>query len=290
MVISSMQNPRIKAIRALSQRKRRQETGLFFAEGIRLAGEAVQTEADVETLVVAPDLLRSDFGRDTVRRAREEGVEILEVGADVFRSLSGKDGPSGIGVVARQRWTALDDAGVRLEGSDASTDEAGADGASPNDATAAATLGWVVLEDVGSPGNLGSILRTCDATGATGVILLGATTDPYDPEAVRGSMGAVFSQQIVRSSLEALIQWKRQINIPMIGTSDAAPADFRTATYAPPLLLFLGSEQHGLSREVMDACDTVVRIPMAGRADSLNLAVAAGVMLYEVLRRVRDTR
>ncbi len=280
MAITSLQNPRIKAIRALSQRKRRQETGLFFAEGIRLVGEAVQTGADVETLVVAPDLLRSDFGRDTVRRAREEGVEILEVGAEVFRSLSGKDGPAGIGVVARQRWTALDDTGVGLEGG----------GSSPNDAAAAATLGWVVLEDVGSPGNLGSILRTSEAVGGAGVILLGATTDPYDPEAVRGSMGAVFSQQIVRSSLEALIQWKRQINIPMIGTSDAAPADFRSATYAPPLLLCLGGEQHGLSKEAIEACDTVVSIPMAGRADSLNLAVAAGVMLYEVLYQARDTR
>ena len=280
MAITSLQNPRIKAIRALSQRKRRQETGLFFAEGIRLVGEAVQTGADVETLVVATELLRSDFGRDTVRRAREEGVEILKVGAEVFRSLSGKDGPSGIGVVARQRWTALDDTGVGLEGG----------GSSPNDAAAAATLGWVVLEDVGSPGNLGSILRTSEAVGGAGVILLGATTDPYDPEAVRGSMGAVFSQQIVRSSLEALIQWKRQINIPMIGTSDAAPADFRSATYAPPLLLCLGGEQHGLSKEAIEACDTVVSIPMAGRADSLNLAVAAGVMLYEVLYQARDTR
>lgn len=265
MAITSLQNPRIKAIRALSQRKRRQETGLFFAEGIRLVGEAVQNRANVETLVVAPELLRSDFGRDTVRRAREEGTEVLEVGADVFRSLSGKDGPSGIGVVARQRWTALDDV--------ASAD----------------TLGWVVLDDVGNPGNLGSILRTCDATGATGVILLGNTVDPYDPEAIRGSMGAVFSQQVIRSSLEALIQWKRETGIPMIGTSDAAPADFRSATYAPPLLLCLGGEQHGLSKEAMVACDTIVRIPMAGRADSLNLAVAAGVMLYEVLSRARDT-
>ncbi|MCY3555594.1 MAG: RNA methyltransferase [Gemmatimonadetes bacterium] len=279
MAITSLQNPRIKAIRALSRRKRRQETGLFFAEGIRLVGEAVQTGTDIETLVVAPELLRSDFGRDTVRRAREEGVEILKVGAEVFRSLSGKDGPSGIGVVARQRWTALDDTGVGLEGG----------GSSPNDAAAAATLGWVVLEDVGSPGNLGSILRTSEAVGGAGVILLGATTDPYDPEAVRGSMGAVFSQQIVRSSLESLIQWKRQINIPMIGTSDAAPADFRSATYAPPLLLCLGGEQHGLSNEALEACDTVVRIPMAGRADSLNLSVAAGVMLYEVLHQAWDT-
>lgn len=283
MVITSLQNPRIKAIRALSQRKRRQETGLFFAEGIRLAGEAVQTGAVVETLVVAPDLLRSDFGRDTVRRTREEGVEILEVGADVFRSLSGKDGPAGIGVVARQRWSALDEAGVGLGSGDASTSDAVS-----NDASSADTLGWVVLEDVGSPGNLGSILRTCDATGATGVILLGDTADPYDPEAVRGSMGAVFSQQVVRSSLEALIKLKRRAGIPMIGTSDAAPADYRSAPYAPPLLLCLGGEQHGLSKEVMDACDAIVRIPMAGRADSLNLAVAAGVMLYEVLSRVRS--
>lgn len=290
MVITSLQNPRIKAIRALSQRKKRQETGLFFAEGIRLAGEAVQTGADVETLVVAPELLRSDFGWDTVRRARQEGVEILEVGADVFRSLSGKDGPAGIGVVARQRRTTLDDAGVGLGGGGSSPNDVTSDDTTSNDAVAADTLGWVVLEDVGNPGNLGSILRTCDATGATGVILLGNTADPYDPEAIRGSMGAVFSQQIFQSSLESLIQWKRQKNIPMIGTSDAAPADFRSATYAPPLLLCLGSEQHGLSKETMEACDAIVRIPMAGRADSLNLAVAAGVMLYEVLSRVRGIR
>ena len=290
MAITSLQNPRIKAIRALSQRKKRQETGLFFAEGIRLAGEAVQTGADVENLVVAPELLRSEFGRDTVRRAREERVEILEVGADVFRSLSGKDGPAGIGVVARQRWTVLDETGVGLGDGDASTGDVATIAAAANDSAADRTLGWVVLEDVGNPGNLGSILRTCDATGATGVILLGNTADPYDPEAIRGSMGAIFSQQVIRSSLKALIQWKREKGTPMIGTSDAAPADFRSATYAPPLLMCLGGEQHGLSGEAMEACDAIVRIPMAGRADSLNLAVAAGVMLYEVLRRVKDTR
>lgn len=290
MAITSLQNPRIKAIRALSQRKKRQETRLFFAEGIRLAGEAVQTGADVESLVVAPELLRSDFGRDTMRRAREDGVEILEVGAEVFRSLSRKDGPAGIGVVARQRWTALDDAGVRLGGGDVCADDSATADASTTDASTTDTLGWVVLEDVGSPGNLGSILRTCDATGASGVILLGDTADPYDPEAVRASMGAVFSQQVIRSSLEVLIQWKHRIGIPMIGTSDAALVDYRTAEYVPPALLCFGGEQHGLSIEAMDACNAVVRIPMAGRADSLNLAVAAGVMLYEVQSRARDTR
>ncbi len=271
MDITSSHNPRIKAIRALSQRKKRRETALFFAEGIRLVGEAVQTAADIETLVVAPKLLRSDFGRDTVQRAEHDGVEVLYVSDDVFQSLSRKDGPQGLGAVVRQRWTTLDDIGAE-------------------DATPGKTLGWVVLEDVGNPGNLGSILRTCEAVGASGVILLGDTVDPYDPASVRGSMGAVFSQQMVRSSLEALIQWKRRVGIPMTGTSDAATVDFRSAIYAPPLLLCLGSEQHGLSKEAMAACDTAVRIPMAGRADSLNLAVAAGVLLYEVLSRVRDTR
>ncbi len=270
MVISSTQNPRIKTIRALSQRKKRQETGLFFAEGIRLAGEAVQTGADIVALVVAPELLRSDFGRDVVDRAVADDVEILNVSADVFQTLSMKDGPRGIGAVVRQKWTALDDAGV------------GRDDSTVND-----SLGWVILEDVGSPGNLGSVLRTCDAAGASGVILLGDTADPYDPEAVRGSMGAVFSQQVMRTSLEGLVQWKQRIDIPMIGTSDAAPIHYRKADYAPPVLLCLGGEQHGLSDELMDACDIVVQIPMAGRADSLNLAVAAGVMLYEVLGRVR---
>jgi len=268
MILTSAQNPRIKAIRALSQRKKRQETGLFFAEGIRLAGEAVQTGADIETLVVAPELLRSDFGRDVVDRAVADGVEILRVSVDVFQTLSMKDGPQGIGVVVRQRWAALDEISV-------------------DDSTPGKALGWVVLEEVGSPGNLGSILRTCDAVGAAGIILLGDTADPHDPEAVRGSMGAVFSKQVVRTSLEGLVRWKGHSKMQMIGTSDTAPVDYRTAEYEPPVLLCLGGEQHGLSDELMDTCDIVVRIPMAGRADSLNLAVATGVMLYEVFGRAR---
>lgn len=268
MDITSLQNPRIKAIRALTQRKKRRETALFFAEGIRLVGEAVQTAAEIETLVVAPKLLRSDFGRDTVRQADQDGVEVLYVSDDVFQSLSRKDGPQGLGAVVRQRWTALDDIGME-------------------DSTPEKTLGWVVLEDVGNPGNLGSILRTCEAVGASGVILLGDTADPYDPASVRGSMGSIFTQRVVRTSLESLIDWQNKTDIPMVGASDAATVDYREAGYAPPVLLCLGSEQHGLSETHLAACDQVVRIPMAGRADSLNLAVAAGVLLYDLFNWVR---
>ena len=268
MTITSSQNPRVKAIRALSRRKNRRETGLFFAEGIRLVGEAVQTGADIETLVVAPELLRSDFGQDMVRRAEQEGVETLNVSSAVFQTLSMKDGPQGIGAVVRQRWTALDEVSV-------------------DDSAPGKTLGWVVLEDVGNPGNLGSILRTSEAVGGSGVILLGDTADPYDPASVRGSMGSIFTQQVVRTSLESLIDWQNETDLPMVGASDAATVDYRDADYAPPILLCLGSEQHGLSETQRDACDQVVRIPMVGRADSLNLAVAAGVLLYDVFNWAR---
>lgn len=295
MMLTSAQNPRIKAIRALSQRKKRRETGLFFAEGIRLVGEAVQTGADLETIVVAPKLLRSDFGRDTVQRAEQDGVEVLYVSADVFHSLSRKDGPQGLGAVVRQRWTALDDVGRDDEGGydaglgpdDVSRDEVGRDEVGRADSTVNDSLGWVVLEDVGNPGNLGSILRTCEAVGASGVILLGDTADPYDPASVRGSMGSIFTRRVVRTSLESLIHWRNKTDLPMVGASDAATVDYREAAYAPPVLLCLGGEQHGLSDELMDACDQVVRIPMVGRADSLNLAVAAGVMLYDVFNWAR---
>ena len=158
---------------------------------------------------------------------------------------------------------------------------------SRGDSTVNDSLGWVVLEDVGNPGNLGSILRTCEAVGASGVILLGDTADPYDPASVRGSMGSIFTQRVVRTSLESLIQWRNKTDLPMVGASDAATVDYREAAYAPPVLLCLGSEQHGLSDELMDACDQVVRIPMVGRADSLNLAVAAGVILYDVFNWAR---
>ena len=268
MMLTSSRNPRIKAIRALSQRKKRRKTGLFFAEGIRLAGEAVQTGADIETLVVAPELLRSDFGRDTVQRAEQDGVEVLYVSAEVFQTLSRKDGPQGLGAVVRQRWTVLDDIGV-------------------DDSTPDKTLGWVVLEDVGNPGNLGSILRTCEAVGASGVILLGDTADPYDPASVRGSMGSIFTQRVVRTALESLINWRNKTDLPMVGASDAATVDYREAGYAPPVLLCLGSEQHGLSETHLAACDQIVRIPMVGRADSLNLAVAAGVLLYDAFNWAR---
>jgi TrmH family RNA methyltransferase len=262
-LISSRANAAIKQIRALQTRKEREQTGLFFVEGIRLVTEAVQVGAAVVQGVVAPDLLKGSVGRATVAALRAQGVPCLAVTPDVFTSLSGKEGPQGLGAVVRQRWEPLAAAGSGMG------------------------LGWVALDAVQDPGNLGTILRTGDAVGAAGVILVGPTTDPYDPAAVRASMGAIFTQRLVRATWAEFAAWKREVDITLTGTSDKAAADYQAVRYRLPLVLFMGSERQGLSPEQQAACDQMVRIPMVGRSDSLNLAVATSVILYEIFNQQR---
>jgi TrmH family RNA methyltransferase len=262
-LITSSANPRIRSIRGLAHRKFRDETGQYFVEGIRPVAEAVQSHAPVETLVVAPDLLNSPFGRDIVQQASHKGVPILEVAPDVFLGLSSREGPQGLGAVVRQTWTPLEAA------------------FSPD------TLGWVALEQIQNPGNLGSILRTCEAVGCAGVMLLGSTTDPHDPASVRGSMGALFTRSLIRTGLDELTAWKTRHRALTVGASGSAETDYQDIAYRPPILIVMGGERQGLSEAHQALCDHLVRIPMTGRADSLNLAVATGLMLYEVFNQNR---
>ena len=150
-----------------------------------------------------------------------------------------------------------------------------------------AELCWIALDAAQDPGNLGTILRTGDAVGAAGVILLGHAADPYDPAALRASMGAVFSQRLVRANFEDLVRWKERNGAALIGTSDAAPTDYQAVRYPRPAILLMGSEREGLSQEQQAACDHLARIPMVGHSDSLNLAVATAVMLYEIFNQRR---
>lgn len=260
--ISSPGNPRIKQIRALRSRKERDRTGLFLVEGIRIVAEAADL-ADVEACVVAPDLLESAFAREIVARLRARGAAYLEVTREVFESLSGRERPQGIAAVVRQRWELLEQ--VRP----------------------ASELCWVALDAPGDPGNLGTILRTSDAVGGGGAILVGPSSDPYDLASVRASMGALFSQRLARATLEELTAWKRRHGCRLIGTSGSAADNYDAISYEPPLVLFMGSERHGLSPQEQALCDQLVRIPMVGRSDSLNLAVATGVVLYEIFRQRR---
>lgn len=265
MLISSLQNPTIKQIRRLAQRKAREQTGFFFVEGIRIVAEAIQLQAPIETLVLAPDLLTSSFAQALLQA---HDLPHLPVTAEVFRSLALKDNPQGLGAVVKQQWSEL---------SSISQQRAASSQAIPQC--------WVALASIQDPGNLGTILRTSDAVGATGLILLDQTTDPYDPAALRASTGAIFGQTLVRASFADFATWRAQQNLFIVGAAGDAPLDYREATYPLPLVILMGSEREGLTPSHQALCDALVRIPMVGRCDSLNLAVATSLVLYEMFRQ-----
>ncbi len=262
-MITSAANPTIRQIRALRQRKEREQTGLFFAEGVRLVGEAVQLGYELEALLVAPELLSSPFGHNLVAEQTSARTRVIEVSAEVFAGLSQKDGPQGLAAVARQRWTQL--AEVRL-------------GPPP---------GWVALVEPADPGNLGTIVRTADAVGAAGVILLDNATDPYDPAALRASMGAIFAVSLARASFAEFASWKHERGAFLVGAADKAATHYQSVVYPQPIVLLMGSERQGLSLTQQALCDQMVSLPMYGRSDSLNLAVATGVLLYELRSQSR---
>lgn len=276
-MITSTSNSLVRQVRALRGRKEREETGLFFAEGIRIVAEAVQTDAEIEALVVAPDLLVSSFAQELVEERRRAGITVWELSKEAFASISVKDGPQGLGALVRQRWQPLESI-QKGGGTHGSDHEARGKGRG---------LGWVALSAVADPGNLGTIMRTSDAVGGLGIILVGPTTDPYDPAAMRASMGAIFSQGLIRTSVSEFGAWKRQHGWTVVGTSGAAVTDYQAVKYRFPLVLYMGSERQGLSAEEQMLCDTMVSLPMVGRSDSLNLAVATGVMLYELFSQRR---
>jgi TrmH family RNA methyltransferase len=192
--------------------------------------------------------------------ARGARAECLEVSSAVLGKLAGKDNPQTVLGVFEQRWR-----------------EAPAPGELA-DAT------WVALEAVRDPGNLGTIIRTVDAVGASGVMLVGPCCDPYSREAVRASMGSLFQVPLVRSNQAAFLQWAARWPGEIVGTQLSAREDFRAARYRAPTLLLMGSEGPGLSPELAQVCQRLVKIPMAGQLDSLNLAVAAALVLYEIRR------
>jgi RNA methyltransferase, TrmH family len=263
-LITSSSNPKVKMIRRLRDRKERQATGLYYLEGLRIVTEAVRQRAPIEFLLVAPELLVSDLGKELVNSQRQKGMDILEVDAEVFRSLALREGPQGLAAVARQSWSSLDEQ-QPVKGDL-----------------------WVALHEAADPGNLGTILRTIDAIGGRGVILLDHTTDPYDPSAVRASMGAISAQKVIRTYYEEFSAWKLSLGVSLVGTSDASAKDYHHFHYPSPLILLMGSERQGLPEIYLNICDAIVSIPMRGVSDSLNLSVATAVILYEIYNQRRD--
>jgi RNA methyltransferase, TrmH family len=261
-MISSTNNEAIKLARSLQHRKSRDATSLLYVEGLRPFVESLDLANDLEMVFVAPSLLNEDMER-IVQRCEGYGVRVLEVAEPVLRALSERDNPNGLAAVVRQRWHSLD--AIDPQGD----------------------TNWVALHSIREPRNIGAILRVTDAVGAAGIILLEDSADPYSPFAVRASTGAVFSQRLVRSSFAAFKNWLEAHNVPCIGTSADAATDYIDVAYPRPMVLLMGSERSGLSAEQESICDALVRIPMAGRVESLNVAVATGILLYEALNQAR---
>lgn len=264
-MITSTSNQTIKMIRKLQDRKQRRASGLFYCEGLRIVIEAVRSGANIQSLLVCDELLTSPAGLKAVEDQRLAGIEIIKIHKDVFETFSSKDEPQGLAAIVKQAWSPL------------SIVKIGAGSV------------WVALDSVADPGNLGTILRTADATNAQGVLLIDQSTDPYDPTAVRASMGAVFGLQLVRIGWAAFLEWKLAQGVSLIGTSSIAQEDYHYFQYPDPLIILMGSERQGLQASHLAACDHVVSIPMAGQSDSLNLAVATALILYEVVNQRRNS-
>jgi RNA methyltransferase, TrmH family len=252
--ITSLQNPTVKAVRALHSRKARQDGGLFLAEGLKIVAEAIELGRTPRILLHGPDAAPHAL----VRRAAALAGETIEVSSAVLAKISRRDNPQTVLAVFDQAYAALADLDV------------------------GAARCWVGLEAVRDPGNLGTIIRTADAAGCGGVILIGDCCDSYSVEAVRATMGSIFAVKLARAGLDEFIGWRRAWAGSVVGTTLSAALDFRDAVYRSPTLVLMGNEQAGLSPELTDICDVTVKIPMRGRADSLNLSVATGVMIYAV--------
>lgn len=262
-IITSFRNPLVKRIKRLRQKKYRQEEGAFFVEGLRPVLSAVESGAPVETIVYATDLLHSPVAWGMIRDQEAGGRACVELAADVFASISERDHPVGLGAIVRVSMLALDDLPV-----------------GPEDV-------YVALVEVSEPGNLGTVIRTVDAVGAAGLILVGRTVDPFHPTAVKASMGSLFGIRVGHvETTTGLLEWAAANGLHTVATSAGAKSSYWQAGYRWPVLLVLGSEGEGLPAEVIRSAELAVTIPMSGSASSLNLAVAAGLLLYELRRRL----
>jgi RNA methyltransferase, TrmH family len=261
-MITSSSNPLLKRIRRLRSRKHRQREGVFFVEGIQTVWQAVRNRADIEAIVLAPDLLRSERALRMVLDRESQGTKLITVGTDAFASIAERENPSGLGALVRSQAATLD----HLE----------------RDPTSL----YVALDRVEKPGNVGSIIRSVDAVGGAGVIVIGQATDPYHPTAVKASMGTLFSVPVAEAeNVDELIDWAAAHAIRVVATSAHAHTNYWNASYELPTVLLFGNEGVGLGDAVLGREDvTSVAIPMSGTATSLNLAVAVGVFLYEVRR------
>jgi TrmH family RNA methyltransferase len=256
--ITSLSNATVKAVRALHLKKERDETGLFVAEGLKNVTEGVETGRAPKILLYGPEAAEHPLLKKAAAATKAGGGEVIEVTQEILAKVSRRDNPQAVVGVFAQDFQPLAQV-------------------VPGPAKCV-----VALHRVRDPGNLGTIVRTADAAGCGAVILVGECCDPYSVEAVRATMGSIFAVPIVRASEAEFAAWRAGWAGSVVGTLLSATVDHRAADYQAPVMVLMGNEQQGLPPEMAALCDVNVKIPMRGRADSLNLSVATGIMIYAV--------
>ena len=255
-LITSFTNDTVKRLRGLRDKKARKADGLFLAEGLRILAEARDSGFLPE--IIAYSGIPHPLAATIIAEAEAAGADVIETTPDILTKMSGKDNPQAILGAYRQPSTAL------------------------VDIDRATSPLWLVAQSLRDPGNLGTILRTGDATGAGGLILIDDCADPFSVEAVRASMGALFTQAIAQASWGEFVAWLRAAPGQLVGTSLNTDRDYLDATYEAPCFILVGNESQGLPAAYEAECDSLVKMPMLGRADSLNAAVAVAVMAFQV--------
>lgn len=261
--ITGFSNPTIKRLKSLREKKHRKREGHFLAEGLRILTEAFDEGITPEILVVVEDTDLHPLAEKLELATAEAGGEIIETSEAIIAKLTGKSNPQSIVGVYKDHPTPLE----LLDRKTANI--------------------WLVAQSLRDPGNLGTILRTGDAVGAGGLILIDDCVDPFSVEAVRASMGAIFTQKIAQCGWEDFVPWLRSGDGQLVGTSLNTDHDYQSVKYEKPTFIMVGNEAQGLPAEYEQICDLLVKMPMMGKADSLNAAVATAVMAYEVLNQNR---
>jgi len=261
--ITGFSNPLVKRVRSLRDKKHRKREGMFLAEGLRILTEAREEAVLPEMLFYSDHASLHPLAQELVDAVDAAGGDVIITSSDILSKISGKDNPQTLVGVYRDQLTSLE-----------ALDRSSADI-------------WIVAQSLRDPGNLGTILRTGDAVGAGGLILVDDCVDPFAVESVRASMGALFTQSITQCRWSDFIDWLRAGPGILIGTSLNAQQDYQHPHYEAPAFLLVGNEAQGLPEDYEKTCDMLVKIPMMGKADSLNAAIATAVMAYEIRNQMR---
>lgn len=260
-LLTSLHNVRVKEIVALRDKSTRDETGKFLIEGYRELLRAQEAKFPMEQLFFCPDFFLGENEHALINQIKQSGATLFPCSAPVFKKISYRDRPDGLLATAAQKRVTLSE--IKVEKNPL----------------------YVVVEAIEKPGNLGTILRSADAAGVDALIVCDRCTDIFNPNVVRASVGTLFHIPVIETDSRSCIEWLHKQGIALLAATPHAEKVFTEIDMRGPLAIVLGSEQYGLSEQWMQATDLLTRIPMHGKADSLNVAMAATLLLYEAVRQ-----